>query len=241
MRKIILFSILFFYFNLKSYNQNSKITSNENIGWYNYFGTFNISPKVSLHTEYQWRRDNYISNWQQSLLRFGVNYKFNPTILVRIGGAWIETFPYGDYTLQKFGKDFTEYRTYQLLQISNQFGKFNINHRYILEQRWVGNYNTEESLKEDFFTYLNRIRYMIKVNVPLNGTEIGDKTPYLSFFDEIFIGFGKNIQNNVFDQNRIGLLLGYSFTKNIILEAGYLNQTIFFVFRIYLQFIFIFN
>ena len=31
---------------------------------------------------------------------------------------------------------------------------------------------------------------------------------------------------NVFDQNRIGILIGYRFNKNVRIEAGYLNQTL---------------
>lgn len=59
-----------------------------------------------------------------------------------------------------------------------------------------------------------------------NGNEIKDKTPYIAFYDEIFVGFGKNVNANIFDQNRIGILLGYRFNKNIRVEAGYLNQTL---------------
>lgn len=96
----------------------------------------------------------------------------------------------------------------------------------MLEQRFVGRYSSINETTEDEFPLLNRIRYMIRVQVPLKGNEIKDKTPYLAFYDEIFIGFGKNVNMNVFDQNRIGLLLGYRFNKNIRIEGGYLNQTV---------------
>jgi hypothetical protein len=43
-------------------------------------------------------------------------------------------------------------------------------------------------------------------------------------YDEIFIGFGKNVNANIFDQNRIGVLFGYRFNKNIRIEAGYISQ-----------------
>jgi hypothetical protein len=67
---------------------------------------------------------------------------------------------------------------------------------------------------------------MIRFQIPLKGSEIKDKTPYLALYDEIFIGFGENVNSNVFDQNRIGVLLGYRFDKNLRIEAGYLNQII---------------
>ena len=67
---------------------------------------------------------------------------------------------------------------------------------------------------------------MIRLQAPLKGREIKDKTPYAALYNEIMIGFGKNVNANIFDQNRIGLLLGYRFSKTLRIEAGYLNQTL---------------
>jgi hypothetical protein len=38
------------------------------------------------------------------------------------------------------------------------------------------------------------------------------------------IGFGQNVGQNIFDQNRLGLLLGYRFNKQVRIEGGYFNQ-----------------
>jgi hypothetical protein len=46
----------------------------------------------------------------------------------------------------------------------------------------------------------------------------------LRLYEEIFIGFGKNVNENIFDQNRIGILFGYRFNPIVRIEAGYLNQ-----------------
>ena len=100
--------------------QNTRISDHNTIGWYNYLGTFKLNSKVGIHTEYQFRRDNLITDWQQSLLRFGVNYIFNPKVQVRAGYAWIETYPYGDIPINGFGKDFTEHRLYQMVTISDK-------------------------------------------------------------------------------------------------------------------------
>ena len=56
--------------------------------------------------------------------------------------------------------------------------------------------------------------------------EIENKTPYIAAYDELFIGFGENVNENIFDQNRIGLVLGYRFSNSLRIEAGYLNQTL---------------
>lgn len=221
----ILFSIALCCVNIVC-AQNNRIATTEAIGWYNYFGTFRLSQKIGLHTEYQWRRDNVITNWQQSLLRVGVNYQANPRVLLRLGYAWIETFPYGEIPINGLGRDFTEHRLFQMIQLAHKEGRFDLSHRFMLEQRFVGRYSSANVEREDEFPLLHRMRYMFRAQVPLKGTELKDKTPYFAFYDELFIGFGENVNANVFDQNRIGLLLGYRANKHFRIEGGYLSQII---------------
>ena len=47
-----------------------------------------------------------------------------------------------------------------------------------------------------------------------------------AIYDEIFIGFGKNVNENVFDQNRLGVLLGYRFSSKLRIEGGFLSQIV---------------
>lgn len=226
-RKNYLLVLIFLIGGLQSViGQNNRINNNNSIGWYNFFGTFKISEKFGIHTEYQWRRNEMITQWQQSLLRVGVNYNLNSRLLFRVGYGWIETYPYGEIPINGMGRNFTEHRVFEMVQLNHKEGIVDFSHRFIFEQRFVGRYSSINEPSEDEFPLLNRIRYMIRVQVPLKGNEIKDKTPYLAFYDEIFIGFGKNVNMNVFDQNRIGLLLGYRFNKNIRIEGGYLNQTV---------------
>ena len=206
--------------------QNNRLNTNNNIGWYNYFGTFKVAEKFGIHTEYQWRRNNYITDWQQSLLRVGLNYNLSPRVLFRVGYAWIETYPYGDIPLNGLGRDFTEHRIFEMVQLSHKEGIVDFSHRFMLEQRFVGRYTSANEATEDEFPLLNRMRYMVRFQIPLKGKEIKDKTPYVALYDEVIVGFGKNVNANIFDQNRIGILLGYRFNKNFRIEAGYLNQTL---------------
>lgn len=225
MRKTFTLFIIMLFFN-EVHSQNTRINDHNQIGWYNYFGTFKIAKKYSIHTEYQWRRDNYISDKQQGLLRVGLNYQANPKLQLRLGYAWIETYPYGDFAINGQGKDFTEHRIFQMITLSDKISKFELSHRFVLEQRFVGRYTKPELTVEDDYLFLNRFRYMLRVQMPLKGSEITNRTPYLAAYNEIFIGFGTNVNENVFDQNRIGLLLGYKFNNNFRIEGGYLNQTL---------------
>jgi hypothetical protein len=208
--------------------QNTRIIDYNSIGWYNIFLTKKITDKWSTHTEYQWRRDEFIAHGQQSLLRAGINYKVNQKLTARVGYGWIETFPYGSINLQAAGKTFTEHRAFQALMLNDQMSLLEIQHRLMLEQRWIGRYTKPNINTEDDYVYVNRMRYMLRLQMPLGKKQIEDKTFYAALYDELFIQFGENVQENIFDQNRLGVLLGYKLNKYFKLELGYLNQSVLF-------------
>ena len=209
-----------------SYSQNTRITDKNTISWYAYTGTFNINKIWSIHTEYQCRRDNIVTDWQQSLLRTGINYKVNQKLSLRAGYAWIETYNYGDIPINSFGKQFTEHRAYQMATINDKMGTVELSHRFMLEQRWIGRYTKASLPKEDEYFFVNRLRYMYRMQIPLKGKTIADKTTYAAIYDEIFLGFGKNVNENVFDQNRLGVVLGYRFSSKMRIEGGFLSQIV---------------
>lgn len=206
--------------------QNNRISTQESIGWYSLFTTFKLTPQFGLHSEYQWRRADIIEDWQQSLLRVGVNYNPSPDVAFRLGYGWIETFPYGEIPINGLGRRFTEHRIFQMMQLNQKTGSLNLSHRFMLEQRFVGKYTSAESESQDEFPLLNRLRYMFRFQIPLSSDTAEKKSPYLAVYDEIFIGFGKHVNANVFDQNRIGILFGLPVNDKFRLEAGYLNQTV---------------
>ena len=206
--------------------QNTRIANRNNIGWYNYFATIKLNKKVSIHTEYQWRRVNTITNWQQGLLRLGINYQVNTKLQLRLGYGNIETFAYGEIPINGLGRSFTEHRIFQVATLTDKLNRVDLSHRFMLEQRFVGRYSSAAQTKEDEFPLLNRLRYMYRMLVPLKGTSIGNKTPYIAAYNEVFIGFGKNVNQNIFDQNRLGVLVGYKVNSKVRIEGGYLNQIV---------------
>lgn len=217
MKKIFLLPLVLCSF--LSHSQN-RITDRNNIGWYSANATFVVSKHFGIQTEYHWRRTNYGQHWQQGLLRLGVNYKYNDNVSFRVGYGWAETYPYGDIPLNGMGKDFTEHRIFEMVQFNNAVSKLGISHRLMLEQRWVGRYSSADLDKEDIYIYTNRLRYMFRLQVPLY------KKLYAAGYDEVFVGFGGKIGENIFDQNRLGLLVGYTFNKNFRAEGGYINQIV---------------
>ncbi|SHE97907.1 Protein of unknown function [Flavobacterium fontis] len=223
MKKVNYIIVGFLFCNSLLLAQNNRLNTGETIGWYNYFGTFKVSTKWGVHSEYQFRRAEVIAQPQQHLVRVGINYEPKSNILFRAGYAFIETYPYGEIPINGLGKAFTEHRTFQMVQLGHKEGKINFSHRFMLEQRFVGRYNNAKATTEDEFPFSNRLRYMFRMQTPIFQKEAHQFT-YAAAYNEIFIGFGKNVNANVFDQNRLGLLIGHQFDKNLRIEAGYLNQ-----------------
>lgn len=222
---IVLFVIASVNFN-KTIAQKTRITDRNTIGWFSNFTILKFNKKWSAYFEYQWRRERLFKDWQQSLLRIGVNYQVSNKVSVRIGYAWIETFPYGDIPLQATGKRFPEHRTYQMVSIADNEKRIELNHRFIFEQRWVGRYSTIVLSTPDEYIFLNRLRYLFRMQMAFNKNKSANNTPYAAVYDELLIGFGKNVNENIFDQNRLGVVIGFRFNKKFRVEGGYLQQIV---------------
>lgn len=205
--------------------QNDRVNDYNYINWVQSFNTIRLNKQWSLHAEYQWRRDQGLKNWQQSLLRLGVNYMLNEQVTAHLGYGWIETFSYGDYPIAANGT-FPEHRIYEQLNLKQPVNKWTFTHRFRVEQRWLGRRRANSSGDREIegWTFLHRFRYQFRLQRPLWSK--ADDQLYLAAADEIFIGAGKNLGTNIFDQNRIFLLAGYKFSPRFSLEAGYMNQTL---------------
>lgn len=219
------FIIIFFIcFAGPTFSQNTRISDPNTIGWYAFSANIKIKNAWSLSTEVQLRRDELITKPLQNLLRTGISYAINPKLSISSGYLVAETYNFGDIPLNAFGKQFTEHRSWQMVNLRDKINRFEFIHRFMLEQRWIGRYSNAQLENEDEFIFSNRFRYMFRMQFPLKGKSMEDKTPYLALYDELLIGFGKNVNENVFDQNRFGALLGYRFNSNMRMEGGYINQ-----------------
>lgn len=217
MKRFFFIPVLFVGF--LAFAQNDRVSDYNNTNWVQLFGTINLDKKWSLHTEYQWRRTEGLKNWQQSLLRIGVNRKLNENVTAHLGYGWIETFPYGDVPIASAGT-FPEHRIYEQISFKQPLKKWTFTHRFRIEQRWLGRVKPGTDREIEAWTFLNRFRYQFKTQYNVTSKF------YLAAADEIFIGAGKNVGVNIFDQNRVFLLAGFKLNKNISLEGGYFNQTL---------------
>ncbi|MBO9690578.1 DUF2490 domain-containing protein [Chryseobacterium sp.] len=173
--------------------------------WYMYFGNNKISKKLNWHNEIQYRNFDAVGDLEQLLIRTGIGYDLtenNNNVLLGYGFILSQPYVNGEK------KENIEHRIFQQYITKQKFGRFNLQHRYRLEERF---------LEDDFRM---RFRYMLGVNIPITQKEMLPKTLYASVYNEIFLHFN----SPVFDRNRVYGALGYVINKNMRIEAGYMNQ-----------------
>ena len=186
---------------------SAQETGEDKLGaWYMYFGTNKISKKFSIHTEAQFRYYEQGKNFNQLLLRTGLNYHINPNAIATIGYGYIDTDPtFEDSSLDAaFSQDqIFEHRLFEQFILKNKVGEFLFEHRYRLEQRFINNRDLRDNEVQ------HRARYRLQLTLPL--TDVF----FLNFYDEVFI----NLQGEAFGQNRLYAALGVHVTENLSVQA----------------------
>jgi hypothetical protein len=184
-------------------------------GWYMYFGDHPLgNSKWGVHLEGQWRRHDVITKWQQLLLRPGINYQLNPTVMLTAGYGFIRSYPYGDFPAARTS---TEHRIWQQAWLRYRTGNLAWSTRLRFENRFLG--SVDETGKE-FYRYENRFRGWQQIRVPIRGRT------YFTAYDEVWFYVKPYVSNSAFDQNRAYAALGFNIDKDWRFEAGYMNQAV---------------
>jgi hypothetical protein len=159
-----------------------------------------------------------------NFVRGGLAYELNDHLRVALGANWSRTYPYGALPV---AYPTTERRVWQQVVVSHEIGRLDVSHRYRLEQRFRGRRDDPAVDHIDNWERSNRFRYQLKGTLPLSGDGIEPGEAYVSLANELFVGIGRNVQYNVFDQNRATLSLGYRLTRSWRTEVGLLEHVIF--------------
>lgn len=194
---------LILLFSFISYSQEDKVGN-----WLMYFGANKISDKFSIHSEIQYRNHTIApNNTEQLLLRTGLNYHFSDKAFLTAGYAYI---PSHVYDSEQSAPETEEHRIWQQFILVNQLGRVKFEHRYRIEQRWVGG------------NYKNRFRYRLMLFIPLNKPKIEKGSLFIGLYDEVFV----NAKKTFFDRNRLYGALGYQFSKSTGIQLGMMRQQV---------------
>ena len=191
--------------------------------WLMYFGQNRLSEKYSIHSELQYRNHTLAPvNIEQLLTRLGVNYHLKPNAMVTAGIGYISSHSYDGEETSLVSEEF---RVWQQFISTQNIGRVKLEHRYRLEQRWIGD------------VYRNRARYRIMLFIPFNKPKMEAGTWFLGLYDEVFL----NTKSAFFDRNRLYGAIGYQLNKSTGFQLGILNQALDPADKMYLQLAVVYN
>lgn len=190
---------------------HAQETGESSVGaWYMYFGKNQVSEDFSIHTEAQFRYYETTKNFNQLLLRTGVNYELNQNAMATLGYGYIETDPnFSIDPLEDFPPSNTvEHRIFEQFIFKNKIWELLVQHRFRLEQRFIE--NTDFSTTDT----KHRSRYRLQVTIPF--TDVF----FVNLYNEVFL----NLSDDNFDQNRLYAALGLNITQNSSIQIGFLKH-----------------
>jgi len=200
--RLITLVIITSLYTFTGYSQESNLGN-----WLIYIGSKKVNPKWNIHHEVQYRNYDAVGDLEQLLLRTGLGYNLtenNNNVL--LGYGYILSENYIGNTNDKVSVN--EHRIFQQFITKQKVGPLGLSHRYRFEQRFV---------ESDFKM---RFRYFLGLKIPFKETEDAVSPFYLSAYNEVFL----NTKSSIFDRNRVYGGLGYTFSKELRLELGYMNQ-----------------
>lgn len=220
-----IFSIFCFVF--FPYILLAQLNINELGSWGMLFNQTRFHDKWSVHSEVQFRSYEIQPNTEQLLIRGGLNFHVNPALVFAAGYGWITNYKDDE----KVFKDQTidENRIWEQVILKSNMGRVFFEHRYRFEQRWISSATNTN--------YKNRLRYLLRVTIPLNNKELKKNTLFVGMYNEVFI----NLTNVPFDRNRLYAAMGYQVNSATNIQLGYLIQTVGIKSKQYLQLALTFN
>ena len=145
--------------------------------WMMFFGNARLSDKISISPEVQYRTYEFGSNFNQLLLRTGVNWHINKSTTASIGYGYISTD--GTFSEPTGEQNTLEHRLYGQFTSKNTLGKFKATHRYRFEQRFI-----DSPISGNDIQY--RVRYLLRVSYPIyKNTQKNGNT--LLFVEEFWV------------------------------------------------------
>lgn len=198
--------------------QTGKNIDHQSLLWTRYSNQLTITEKWSVHTEFDNRV--FINPFEENLylIRTQGRYKINKDLELGAGYSYFSVVT----QTPDFKPDFRipENRFHQDITWRQEYGKFNLNQRFQVEERFFHNADKHGLQPGTIFNW--RIRYRLQGEYSCWKKQ----SQYLKaiVYEELMINAGENIVHNNFDQNRVYAAFQYGFTKNIAFELGYLNS-----------------
>lgn len=183
--------------------------------WFAYWGDNPIGKsKWGLHFDGHIRRNNFLLDRQQFLVRPGVDYYVNKSVMLHAAYTWLPTYPYGAAP----GNAQTEHRIWEQMTAQHRQGKIQWFHRGRFEQRWLSRRYVGGDTGPANRIFEQRARYTLRATLPVKGPW------YWSLGNEVFFPFPPESHPAIVDQHRIQVTLGKRLAPEVRLEFFYMYQ-----------------
>jgi hypothetical protein len=202
------------------FGQNKVESGNFN-NWFFLHPQFSTAKHWTFASEIHIRRDDWVKNGRNILIRPYVVYDFGPKVDFAAGYTYIRSW--GVKPTYAAGPS-NEHNIWEQVSLHHQLHKLEFSHRYRFEHRfrdrWV---EGDNELVRDGTDFSNRFRYRMILKYPI--AKIAEhQEVYAHVFDEIWVNqydymLFKNLARNWFYAG-----LGYKLNKEWSVELGYMNQ-----------------
>ena len=196
-----------------------KQTQRFNQVWLGYFNQTRISNRWGSWTDLHVRtKEDFFSNFYQSVVRVGVTYYVSDAAKLTIGYAYVSNYPGDNH------KNVTqpEHRPWQQVQWQTKYKNARTVQTLRLEEKFRRKILNQSQLASGYnFNY--KLRYNFSLQTPLSKGAFEAHTFAFVINDEVHINFGKQIVYNYFDQNRFFIGFGYYTNRSDQVQFGYMN------------------
>lgn len=181
---------------------NAQQNPNDELGaWYIIASNSNVSKKLSVQLQTQFRFFELARELQQFKIRTGAKYRIMEGLSAGIGYVYLRNdFSY----LSENPPSFDEHRIVEDIYLDHALGKARIDHRIRLENRFIVTNGATDTR--------NWFRYMGTFTFPFLDVWSAD------IYNEIWLNVG---DEPTFAQNWFGVGLGYKFSTLIKSRIGY--------------------
>jgi hypothetical protein len=208
-----LFILFVLGFNFSDFSQNN-FCSFKNQQWGQYYNEIHFQNKLSILSDVGFRTKSSFNEYAQYISRVGLAYQMYPDVRYAVGFAHL-----GFYNNNELNK--LEFRTYQEVLWQQNAKKLNLTYRIRVEERFFQ--GLEEHRFNGASSFNLRFRYYVKMGIPLFHFKANNYIENISFQlgNELFLNAGKQVQNQIFDQNRVILGPNFQFSKNLSCNLNY--------------------
>ncbi len=210
--------ILVLFANKTLLGQNEDFTHSSS--WNTVTVKANLNEKLFLKNEFNFRRTNFLQDWEQIVLRTSVQYKLDNPLTAAVGYTYIQNYSYAEFSTPINTR---ENNLWQQLFLKQDFKYFDISHRLRFEERFREQVSRVDNVSSISGTdYSGRLRYRFIVTVHL----LKKKHISVIAYEEVFLDFETGLQPKNLNQNWMFIGLRFCESEHITITSGYHNINI---------------